>query len=69
MQRLAVDHPERVLSITLMSTSPAGSGGPEFAKLLVIDGLGHELPGWAWDEVVPAPIAVTGGPRRRSRLA
>jgi pimeloyl-ACP methyl ester carboxylesterase len=27
VQRIAVDHPERVLSLTLMSTSPAGSGG------------------------------------------
>ena len=30
------------------------------AKLLVIDGLGHELPQWAWDEVLPALIAATG---------
>jgi pimeloyl-ACP methyl ester carboxylesterase len=30
------------------------------AKLLVIDGLGHELPPWAWDEVLPSLIAVTG---------
>ena len=30
------------------------------AKLLVIDGLGHELPPWAWDEVLPALIALTG---------
>jgi pimeloyl-ACP methyl ester carboxylesterase len=29
VQRIAVDHPERVHSVTLMSTSPAGSGGPE----------------------------------------
>jgi pimeloyl-ACP methyl ester carboxylesterase len=29
------------------------------AKLLAIDGLGHELPRWAWDEVLPALIAVT----------
>jgi pimeloyl-ACP methyl ester carboxylesterase len=29
VQRIAVEHPGRVLSITLMSTSPAGSGGPE----------------------------------------
>jgi pimeloyl-ACP methyl ester carboxylesterase len=28
VQRIAVEHPQRVLSITLMSTSPAGSGGP-----------------------------------------
>ena len=27
-QHVAVDHPERVLSLTLMSTSPAGPGGP-----------------------------------------
>jgi pimeloyl-ACP methyl ester carboxylesterase len=29
------------------------------ARLLIIDGLGHELPRWAWDEVLPALIAVT----------
>ena len=29
------------------------------AELLVIDGLGHEFPPWAWDEVLPALIAVT----------
>jgi pimeloyl-ACP methyl ester carboxylesterase len=29
------------------------------AKLLIVDGLGHELPPWAWDEVLPALIAVT----------
>lgn len=28
-QRIAVEHPARVRGITLMSTSPAGSGGPE----------------------------------------
>ena len=28
-QQLAVDHPERMLSLTLMSTSPAAPGGPE----------------------------------------
>jgi pimeloyl-ACP methyl ester carboxylesterase len=175
VQRIAVAHPERVLSITLMSTSPAGSGGPELppmsdrmhavfygeqpgepdwsdreaaveylldaerpyagtrgldeeamrrllgrvydrstsmpsannhfmldgtdmpharlgeiavptlvihgtadplfplphgealataipgAELLVIDGLGHELPPWAWDDVLPALIAHTDG--------
>jgi pimeloyl-ACP methyl ester carboxylesterase len=33
------------------------------AKLLVIDGLGHELPPSAWDEVLPALIAVTGEQR------
>ena len=30
------------------------------ARLLLIDGLGHELPPWAWDEVLPALIAATG---------
>ena len=174
VQRIAVEHAERVLSITLMSTSPAGSGGPELppmsdelralfsgdgppepdwsdreaaieylldverphtgargldedamrallgrvydrsismpaannhflvdgsdmpharlaeiavpalvihgtddplfplahgealacaipnARLLTIDGLGHELPGWAWDEVLPALVEITG---------
>ncbi len=29
------------------------------AQLLVIDGLGHEFPPSAWDEVLPALIAVT----------
>jgi pimeloyl-ACP methyl ester carboxylesterase len=33
VQRIAVDHPERVLSITLMSTSPAGAGGPELPSM------------------------------------
>jgi pimeloyl-ACP methyl ester carboxylesterase len=30
------------------------------AQLLVIDGLGHEFPRWAWAEVLPALVAVTG---------
>jgi pimeloyl-ACP methyl ester carboxylesterase len=30
------------------------------ARLLVIDGLGHEFPTWAWDDVLPALIAITG---------
>jgi pimeloyl-ACP methyl ester carboxylesterase len=30
------------------------------AELLVIDGMGHEFPRWAWDEVLPALIAHTG---------
>jgi pimeloyl-ACP methyl ester carboxylesterase len=29
------------------------------AKLLTVDGMGHELPGWAWDAVVPAIVAHT----------
>jgi pimeloyl-ACP methyl ester carboxylesterase len=29
------------------------------ARLLVIDGMGHELPRWAWDEILPAVIDVT----------
>ena len=33
VQRIAVDHPERVLSLTLMSTSPAGTGGPELPPM------------------------------------
>ena len=33
VQRIAVEHPERVLSITLMTTSPAGSGGPELPPM------------------------------------
>ena len=30
------------------------------ARLLLIEGLGHELPRWAWDEVLPALVDVTG---------
>jgi pimeloyl-ACP methyl ester carboxylesterase len=33
VQRIAVEHPGRVLGITLMSTSPAGPGGPEHPEL------------------------------------
>ena len=33
VQRIAVEHPERVLSVTLMSTSPAGTGGPELPPM------------------------------------
>jgi pimeloyl-ACP methyl ester carboxylesterase len=33
VQRIAVDQPGRVLSLTLMSTSPAGTGGPETPEL------------------------------------
>jgi pimeloyl-ACP methyl ester carboxylesterase len=29
------------------------------ARLLVVDGLGHEFPRWAWDEVLPALIVHT----------
>jgi pimeloyl-ACP methyl ester carboxylesterase len=32
-QRIAVEHPQRVSSLTLMSTSPAGSGGPELPPM------------------------------------
>ena len=32
-QHIVVDHPERVLSITLMSTTPAGTGGPELPPM------------------------------------
>jgi pimeloyl-ACP methyl ester carboxylesterase len=32
------------------------------AELLVVAGMGHELPRWAWDEVLPALVAVTGTP-------
>ena len=35
------------------------------AELLVVDGLGHEFPQWAWDDVLPAVIAVTGRPAVR----
>ena len=35
------------------------------ARLLVIDGLGHELPPWASDEVIPALIEATGATRAR----
>jgi hypothetical protein len=30
------------------------------ARLLLVDGLGHEFPRWAWDHVLPALVAVTG---------
>ena len=33
VQRIAVDHPERVFSVTLISTSPAGSGGPDLPPM------------------------------------
>ena len=29
------------------------------ARLLVIEGMGHEVPRWAWDEILPAVIAHT----------
>ena len=32
------------------------------AQLLVIDGLGHEFPPWAWDAVLPALISHTAAP-------
>jgi pimeloyl-ACP methyl ester carboxylesterase len=38
VQRIAVDHPERVLSLTLMSTSPAGTGGPDIPDLPPMSG-------------------------------
>jgi pimeloyl-ACP methyl ester carboxylesterase len=30
------------------------------ARLLLVEGLGHELPRWAWDEVLPALVEATG---------
>jgi pimeloyl-ACP methyl ester carboxylesterase len=30
------------------------------AELLAIEGMGHELPSWTWDTVVPAILRVTG---------
>jgi len=33
VQRIAVDHPDRILTITLMSTSPAGTGGAELPPM------------------------------------
>ena len=30
------------------------------ARLLLVEGLGHELPRWAWDEVLPPLIDATG---------
>ena len=30
------------------------------ARLLLVEGLGHELPRWAWDEVLPALVDATG---------
>ena len=37
------------------------------ATLLVLDGLGHEFPPSAWDDVLTALIAVTGGPAAARR--
>jgi pimeloyl-ACP methyl ester carboxylesterase len=61
-QRIAVDHPGRVLSVTLMSTSPAGSGGPANADLpqmsdelrAVFAGEQHAEPDWSDREAVIA---------------
>jgi pimeloyl-ACP methyl ester carboxylesterase len=33
------------------------------ARLLLVEGLGHELPRWAWDDVLPALIEHTAGGR------
>ena len=51
-QRIAIDHPERVLSLTLMSTSPVGSGGPQLpgmsdALRAVFSGEGPAEPDWS----------------------
>jgi hypothetical protein len=27
---------------------------------VIIDGLGHEVPPWAWDQILPELIAATG---------
>jgi pimeloyl-ACP methyl ester carboxylesterase len=52
VQRIAMDHPGRALSITLMSTSPAGSGGSELPPMsdelrAVFDGDGPPEPDWS----------------------
>jgi pimeloyl-ACP methyl ester carboxylesterase len=51
-QRIAVDHPERVLSVTLMSSSPAGSGGSELPPMsealhAAFSGEGPPEPDWS----------------------
>ena len=57
VQRIAVDHPERVLSITLMSTSPTGTGGPELPPMS--DALRASFDG---DEPRPSPTGPTARP-------
>jgi pimeloyl-ACP methyl ester carboxylesterase len=39
------------------------------ARLHLVDGLGHELPPWAWDDVLPAIVAATDSPARRAGRA
>ena len=51
-QHLAVEHPERVASLALLSTSPAGTGGPELPPMsdelrAVFSGEGEPEPDWS----------------------
>jgi pimeloyl-ACP methyl ester carboxylesterase len=74
VQRIAVDHPERVLSITLMSTSPAGPGGPEHpelppmsAELRALFGEEQAEPDWADREAAIAFLLARERPYAGSR--
>jgi pimeloyl-ACP methyl ester carboxylesterase len=47
-QRLAVDHPERLLSLTLMCTSPIGTGGADLPPMAAdVFGESGDEPDWA----------------------
>ena len=52
----AYDEADR-LPATLAALGDAFPG----ARLVVLEGVGHELPAAAWDVFVPALVAATGG--------
>ena len=71
-QRIVVDHPERVLSVTLMSTSPATPGGPELpppsdALRAVFSGDGPAEPDWSDREAAIAYLLEAERPYVGSR--
>ncbi|TDE08744.1 alpha/beta fold hydrolase [Jiangella asiatica] len=67
-QHLAVDHPDRVASLTLQSTSPAGPGGPDQPDLPPMEPrlaelFASESPGVAWSDRDAAIEAMVEGER------